>query len=101
MKRFLMMSAVLLSTLASASADQMHFYWRDAIRPHGHKRSNAVFNANVSACNGRAGVQSDSVSLAYKECMHSFGYRFRYARILEPDELGQGIAGPGQTLSTR
>jgi hypothetical protein len=81
MKRFLITAAVLSSILAGADADQLHSYWRDAIRPHGHKRSDAVFNANVSTCNDRAGVQSDSVSLAYRECMQSFGYRFVSARI--------------------
>lgn len=80
MKRFLITSAVLLSTIANASADQLDTYWYDTIRPSGHKRSDAIGAANVNTCNERAGVQTESVSLAYKECMRSLGYRFRYAR---------------------
>jgi len=81
MKRFLIASAVLLSTLASASADQVRFHWHDTIRPHGHKRSQAIFDTAVNSCNERAGVQDESVSPAFKACMRGYGYRYMYSRL--------------------
>lgn len=81
MKRFLITSAVLLSTLASASADQVRFHWYDTIRPHGHARSDAIFDNAVNSCNQSAGEQDVSVSPAFKACMHGFGYRYMYSRL--------------------
>src|ERR1700686_5407248 len=77
MKRIaIIVAAVLLGNVVSAQADQSTFHWYDTIRPHGHKRSDAIGEANVNTCNARAGIQYETVSPAFKECMRGLGYRY-------------------------
>ena len=64
--------------VVSAQADQSIFHWYDTIRPHGHKRSDAIGEANVNTCKARVGIQYKTVSPAFKECMRGLGYRYVY-----------------------
>jgi len=67
MKRIaIIVAAVLLGNVVSAQADQSIFHWYDTIRPHGHKRSDAIGEANVNTCNARVGIQYETVSPAFK-----------------------------------
>jgi hypothetical protein len=82
MKRIaIIVAAVLLGNVVSAQADQSIFHWYDTIRPHGHKRSDAIGEANVNTCNARVGIQYETVSPAFKECMRGLGYRYLYTTV--------------------
>lgn len=81
MKRLIITGALLLGTVLSAHADQLIVRWYDTIRPHGHKRADAIGEAAVDLCNGTVGVQYTSVSAAFKACMRRQGYRFVSARM--------------------
>ena len=47
--------AVLLF-ITAAHADQMIYKYHDTIRPHGHKRSDAIGEANINFCYESVGV---------------------------------------------
>jgi hypothetical protein len=74
MKRSLIVFALLLGATANAHADQMVFHFYDTIRPHGHKRDDAIGQANIDSCIAKVGVQYEHASAAYKECMRGLGY---------------------------
>ncbi|WP_338692060.1 hypothetical protein V5279_38100 [Bradyrhizobium sp. 26S5] len=77
MKRIVIVAALLMSAAVQAHADQLTVRWYDTIRPHGHKRPNAVGMAAVSACNQRLGEPDQGyIPEAFKDCMRGFGYRF-------------------------
>ena|SRR5690242_9020217 len=76
MKRTVIAAVLLLGTLACAQAESTDTY-RDMIRPHGHKRSAAVFNADIAACYRQTGANRfHDDSPAFKQCMLSRGYRW-------------------------
>jgi hypothetical protein len=77
MKRIVIVAALLVSAAVQAHADQLTVRWYDTIRPHGHKRPDAVGMAAVSACNQRVGEPDQGyIPEAFKDCMRGFGYRF-------------------------
>ena len=75
MKRALIAGAILLATALNAHAGQMVYKWYDTIRPHGHKRPDAVSYANLARCNAQFGEQTDGISPEFKACMEAQGYR--------------------------
>jgi hypothetical protein len=85
MKSILLLSALVLGTASAANAsthgDSMY---RDLVRPHGHSRSGAVYNASVNACYTRAHQSRTAVhdSPAFKSCMLGKGYRFEYTKVV-------------------
>ena len=81
MKRALIAGAIVLATVLNAHADQMVYRWYDTIRPHGHKRPDAVSYANLARCNAQFGEQTDGLSPAFKACMESQGYRLVSANL--------------------
>jgi len=77
MKRIVIVAALLVSAVVQAHADRLTVRWYDTIRPHGHKRPDAVGMAAVSACNQRVGEPDQGyIPEAFKDCMRGFGYRF-------------------------
>jgi hypothetical protein len=75
MKRIVIATALIFSTMMSAHADQMVYRWYDTIRPHGHKRPDAVGWASVATCNAEFGDADEGLPPGYKECMRRQGYR--------------------------
>jgi hypothetical protein len=80
-KRVLIAGAVVLASVLNAHAGQMVYKWYDTIRPHGHKRPDAVNNANLAKCNAQFGEQRDGLSSEFKACMEGQGYRLVSARM--------------------
>jgi hypothetical protein len=82
MKRLLIAGTLILGTVLSAHADQQWVVrWYDTIRPHGHKRADAIGEAAVQHCNETVGEFSASTARAFKACMARQGYRFMSAHI--------------------
>jgi hypothetical protein len=74
MKRIAIATALMFSTLMSAHADQMVYRWYDTIRPHGHKRPDAVGWASVEKCNAEYGNADEGLPPGYQACMQRQGY---------------------------
>jgi hypothetical protein len=92
---------------ASASSHGESTYY-DTIRPHGHPRSDAVYNANVNACYSSSGESRTAVydTPAFKQCMLSRGYRFEFTKVVQdpPGATSRSLAqqsysGPSVTIS--
>jgi hypothetical protein len=62
MKRFLVVAIVLIGLIVQAQADALSVSWYDTIRPHGHKRPNAVGLAAVHSCSKRLGEPDQGYS---------------------------------------
>jgi hypothetical protein len=83
-----------------------HTYY-DTIRPHGHSRGDAVYNANVNACYSSSGESRTAVydTPAFKQCMLSRGYRFEYTKVVQDPpsatsrSVAQSYSGPSVTIS--
>jgi hypothetical protein len=109
--RKLMLAVAILAsgTVASASASTHgESYYHDTIRPHGHSRGVAVYNANVNACYSSSGESRMAVydTPAFKQCMLSRGYRFEYTKVVQdpPSATSGSVAqrsysGPSVTIS--
>jgi hypothetical protein len=77
MKRSLIVCVLLLCTLNQAYASHSQVNFRDMIRPHGHKRSAAIGNANIEFCYRKTGLTRYEVDTqAFKDCMMTRGYRW-------------------------
>lgn len=76
MKRILVISALLALSAGQASADHMVYTFHDMIRPHGHRRPDAVGEAAAQQCDATFGIQYLSASADYRQCMRSLGYRY-------------------------
>jgi hypothetical protein len=109
--RKLMLAVAILATAmvssASASSHGETTYY-DTIRPHGHPRSDAVYNAAVNACYSSSGESRMAVydTPAYKQCMLSHGYRFEFTKVVQdaPSAASRSVAqrsysGPSVTIS--
>jgi hypothetical protein len=108
--RKLMLAVAILTTgmVASASASTHgESYYHDTIRPHGHSRGVAVYNANVNACYSSSGESRMAVydTPAFKQCMLSRGYRFEYTKVVQDPpkatsrSVAQSYSGPSVTIS--
>ena len=107
--RKLMLAVAILATgmisSASASSHGESTYY-DTIRPHGHPRSDAIYNANVNACYSSSGESRTAVydTPAFKQCMLSRGYRFEYTKVVQDPSatsrsVAQSYSGPSLTIS--
>src|ERR1700753_1259648 len=84
MKRALLIAALLLAGVASAHADHFETTYHDLIRPHGKPRSDAIFNADINACNGQIGQDPTLADTpAFRQCMLKHGYRFQSQRLAD------------------
>ena len=74
------LAAGMVSSASASSHGESTYY--DTIRPHGHPRSDAVYNANVNACYSSSGESRTAVydTPAFKQCMLSRGYRSNIQR---------------------
>ena len=102
--------AVLATGLASSVSASTHgeSMYYDTIRPHGHPRSDAIYNASVNACYRSSGQSRTAVhdTDAFKSCMLSRGYRFQYTNIVQdpPSAAERAVAqrsytGPSVSVS--
>jgi hypothetical protein len=114
MKKLILVGAVLLGALspglvssASASTHGESTYY-DTIRPHGHARSDSIYNAAVNACYSSSGESRIAVhdTPAFKKCMLSRGYRFEFTKVVQdpPSAASRSAAqwsygGPSVTVS--
>jgi len=82
MKRIGITAALLLGTATAVAAQAApQVMYKDLIRPNGHKRTEAVYQADVSACYRQTGGSRYLPdSAAMKKCMLSRGYRFVWQR---------------------
>jgi hypothetical protein len=91
MKRILITTALLLGTALGAQAHTNDTYY-DTNRPHGHPRSDAIFQTALDACYGRTGASRFSADTpAFKQCMLGRGYRWESVRIVR--SRGSGSSG--------
>ena len=101
---------ILATAMVSSASASTHgeSTYRDTIRPHGHPRSTAVYNANVNACYSSSGESHAAVydTPAFKQCMLSRGYRFEYTKVVQdpPRATSRAVAqqfydGPRVTIS--
>jgi hypothetical protein len=97
MKRVLMAGAMVLASVLNAHAGQMVYKWYDTIRPHGHKRPDAVSNTNLAKCNAQFGEQRDGLSPEFKN-LHGksgvsagVGKDARYSGCERHGDLQQGL----------
>jgi hypothetical protein len=66
----ILISALILSNIAGARADHLDNMYRDQIRPHGHVRSDAIYDANLDACYDQTGADRNVADAAtFKKCM--------------------------------
>ncbi len=102
--------AILATGMVSSASASTHgkSMYRDTIRPHGHPRSAAVYNASVNACYRSSGESHMAVydTPAFKQCMLSRGYRFEYTKVVQdpPSATSRAVAqqsysGPRVTIS--
>jgi hypothetical protein len=111
MPRNLMLAVAILAagmvSSASASTHGETTYY-DTIRPHGHPRSLAVYNANLNACYSTSGESRTAVydTPAFKQCMLTRGYRFEFTKVVQdpPSATSKSAAqwsysGPSITIS--
>jgi hypothetical protein len=66
---------IVLASVLDVHAGQMVYKRYDTIRMNGHKRPDAVGNANLAKCNAQFGEQTDGLSPEFKACMESQGCR--------------------------
>jgi hypothetical protein len=67
--------------LASPHYDQMY---HDNIRPNGHPRPQAVYDAALDACYSQTGLARDAKDTqAFRDCMATHDYRWVYSRLLQ------------------
>ncbi len=99
--------AIGMVSSASASTHGESTYY-DTIRPHGHPRSEAIYNANVNACYSSSGESRMAVydTPAFKQFMLSRGYRFEFTKVVQdaPSAATRSVAqrsygGPSVTIS--
>ena len=85
MKRAIVATALLLGGVLCAQAGAATEAYRDLVRPHGHKRSDAVYQADVEACYRQTGaIRTFPDTAAFKQCMLRRGYRWIATRRAPP-----------------
>ena len=85
-------AALLLAATAGAQAASVDT-WRDLVRPHGHKRSDAVSRAALDACYAATGASRfRAATPAFKQCMLGRGYR--WISVQYPPEPRARVSAP-------
>ena len=94
MKKVLITAAVVIASLSPALASS-HYdtMYHDNIRPHGHPRPQAVYDAALDACYSQTGLAREAKDTqAFKDCMASHDYRWVYTReVQDPPSKRAGI----------
>jgi hypothetical protein len=79
----ILISALILFNIAGARAGHLDNMYRDQIRPHGHVRSDAIYDANLDACYDQTGADRNVADTAtFKKCMLMRGWRWQYTRLV-------------------
>jgi len=98
MKRAMLISNMLLASVAGAHADHYDTVYHDLIRPNGHPRSASMGSANLEACFSQTGdKRARSDSAKFRSCMASRGYRWVFTRLVRESSgaaLGATSARP-------
>jgi hypothetical protein len=82
MKRIIITAALLLGTVLGAQADTAIQTYRDQVRPNGHPRSDAVFEAALDSCSQQTGgKRTFHDTPAFKQCMSGLGYKWASLRV--------------------
>ena len=78
MKRAVIIAGLLICSLSDAYATTHYeMSYRDTSRPHGHKRSDAVYNSALDFCYSQTGLSRDDADTrAFKDCMKGRGFRW-------------------------
>ena len=82
MKRIILTAVLLFGATLGAHADTAIQTYHDVLRPNGHKRSEAIFQADLATCSRQTGgkrVYHDTP--AFKQCMRGRGYTWMSLRI--------------------
>ena len=76
MNRLIVAATFALVSLSPALASSHYeMTYHDNIRPNGHPRSDAVYNASLEACYAQTGLARDARDTpAFKDCMKTQGY---------------------------
>jgi hypothetical protein len=85
MNKVILAAALTLGSLSSALASS-HYdtMYHDNIRPNGHPRPQAVYDAALDACYSQTGLARDAKDTqAFKDCMASHDYRWVYSRPVQ------------------
>ena len=109
-RKLMLAVAILAAGMVSSASASTHgeTTYYDTIRPHGHPRSLAVYNANLNACYSSSGESRTAVydTPAFKQCMLTRGYRFEFTKVVQdpPSATSRSVAqwsysGPSITIS--
>jgi len=79
MKRSVIILFAFILWSASANAFSYSYEFKDAVRPGGHRRSDAVLHAAGRAC-GASEAYGENVA-AFKKCMRAHGWRFQHLAV--------------------
>ena len=83
MLRVVLVAIAMFGAVAPAFADHPETMYRDLIRPNGHPRADAVFNADLKRCYERTGADRNrSDTTVFKRCMLGLGYRWQYTHVI-------------------
>jgi len=92
MTRAMIVTALMLGTALGAQAGTNDTYY-DMIRPNGHPRSDAIFQAALNACYSQTGASRFSADTpAFKQCM--LGRSYRWTSVQTIPTRGSGSIGP-------
>jgi hypothetical protein len=85
MKRFVIVAGLLLCSFSQAWATTHYeMNYRDTIRPHGHARSQAVYDQALDSCYAQTGLSRDAADTqAFRVCMMGYGFRWRSTRLVQ------------------
>jgi hypothetical protein len=82
MKKVIVTTALVIASLSPAFASS-HYetMYHDNIRPNGHPRSDAVYNAALDDCYRQTGLARDARDTqAFRDCMATHDYRWVYTK---------------------
>ena len=85
MNKVLVATAFLVASLSPALASSHYeMMYHDNIRPHGHPRSDAVYNAALDDCYRQTGIaRNEQDTQAFRDCMARHDYRWVYTRLVQ------------------
>ena len=84
MKRAIIACALLLAATFAAQAYHYQDTYYDLVRPNGHPRSDAIFNADLNFCYAQTGASryGDGDTPAFKRCMLGRKWLWQSSRIV-------------------
>lgn len=101
MKRAFVFSLAFLGALATAQANTTTYVFKDALRPHGHTRSQTAKLADGRACGTSANRDLPKNIPAFEKCMRARGWRLDHiATTRSPALQGRDTSPlqPGDTF---